>query len=67
MTGTATWMQMGGLGGLLMLAFAIGQVIPVTVGAASIVWLKNMQSVGRWRRAFEILGHLNGGRRLSAQ
>lgn len=43
-------------GGLLMLAFALGRVIPLAVGAVSIGWLENLQSVGRWRRAFETLG-----------
>lgn len=43
-------------GGLLMLAFAIGRVIPLAVGAVSIGWLENLHSVGRWRRGFEILG-----------
>ena len=43
-------------GGLLMLAFAIGRVIPLAVGAISIGWLENLQSVERWRRGFEIMG-----------
>jgi cytochrome c-type biogenesis protein len=43
-------------GGLLMLAFAIGRVIPLTVGAISIGWLENLQSVEHWRRGFEIMG-----------
>lgn len=43
-------------GGLLMFAFAIGRVIPLAIGAFSIGWLENLQSVERWRRAFEISG-----------
>lgn len=43
-------------GGLLMLAFAIGRVIPLAVGAISIGWLESLQAVERWRRTFEILG-----------
>ena len=43
-------------GGLLMLAFAIGRVIPLAIGAVSIGWLENLQSVEHWRRAFEITG-----------
>ena len=43
-------------GGLLMLAFAIGRVIPLAVGAVSIGWLENLQSVERFRRGFEISG-----------
>ncbi|MBL4608833.1 MAG: sulfite exporter TauE/SafE family protein [Pseudomonadales bacterium] len=45
-------------GGLLMLAFAIGRVIPLAIGAISISWLENLQSVERWRHAFEIMGGL---------
>jgi cytochrome c-type biogenesis protein len=43
-------------GGLLMLAFALGRVIPLAVGAVSIGWLENMQTLGQWRRGFEIVG-----------
>lgn len=43
-------------GGLLMFAFAIGRVIPLAIGAFSIGWLENLQSVERWCRAFEISG-----------
>lgn len=45
-------------GGLLMLAFAIGRVIPLVLGAISIGWLENLHALERWRRAFEILGGL---------
>ncbi|WP_372834399.1 cytochrome c biogenesis CcdA family protein [Pontibacterium sp.] len=45
-------------GGLLMLAFAIGRVIPLLVGAISIGWLESLLMVGRWRRTFETLGGL---------
>lgn len=43
-------------GGLLMLAFALGRVIPLAVGAVSIGWLENLQTIGHWRRAFEVAG-----------
>lgn len=43
-------------GGLLMLAFALGRVIPLAVGAVSIGWLENMQTLGHWRQGFEIVG-----------
>lgn len=43
-------------GGLLMLAFALGRVIPLAVGAVSIGWLENLQTLGHWRRGFEIVG-----------
>ncbi len=40
----------------LMLAFALGRVIPLAVGAASIGWLENLQTIGHLRRGFEIVG-----------
>lgn len=43
-------------GGLLMLAFALGRVIPLAMGAVSIGWLKNLKMIERWRRGFEIVG-----------
>lgn len=43
-------------GGPLMLAFALGRVIPLAVGTVSIGWLENMQTLGQWRRGFEIVG-----------
>jgi|GEM_PF-3742551 len=67
---TAAWMQMGGITGLgvstsirsviygelLMLAFSLGRVISLAVGAVSIGWLVNLQTIGHWRRGFAILG-----------
>lgn len=46
----------GFYGGLLMLAFALGRVIPLAVGAISIGWLENLKTIERWRRGFEIAG-----------
>ena len=43
-------------GGLLMLAFALGRVIPLAVGAVSIGWLENLKTIERWRPGFEIAG-----------
>ena len=43
-------------GGLLMLAFALGRVIPLAVGAISIGWLENLKTIECWRRGFEIAG-----------
>ena len=43
-------------GGLLMLAFALGRVIPLAVGAVSIGWLENLKTIERWRQGFEIAG-----------
>jgi len=31
-------------------------VIPLAIGAISIGWFENLQSVEHWRRAFEIMG-----------
>ena len=42
--------------GLLMLAFALGRVIPLAVGAVSIGWLENLKTIERWRPGFEIAG-----------
>ena len=46
----------GFYGGLLMLAFALGRVIPLAVGAISIGWLENLKTIECWRRGFEIAG-----------
>jgi cytochrome c-type biogenesis protein len=43
-------------GGLLMLAFALGRVLPLAIGAVSLGWLENLHGLARWRRAFEVLG-----------
>ena len=43
-------------GGLLMLAFALGRVIPLAVGAVSIGWLENLKMLERRRRGFEMTG-----------
>lgn len=43
-------------GGLLMLAFALGRVVPLAVGAVSICWLENLKTIERWRRGFEFAG-----------
>jgi cytochrome c-type biogenesis protein len=43
-------------GGLLMMAFALGRVVPLAVGAVSIGWLENLKTIERWRRGFEIAG-----------
>lgn len=40
----------------LLLAFALGRVVPVLLGAPAIGWLENVKSLGRYRRAFEIAG-----------
>jgi cytochrome c-type biogenesis protein len=44
------------LGLSLLLAFAVGRVIPVVLGAAAIGWLENLKPLGRYHRAFEIAG-----------
>tara|TARA_R110001599_G_C12272072_1_gene661602 strand:+ start:2784 stop:3455 length:672 start_codon:yes stop_codon:yes gene_type:complete len=43
-------------GGLLLLAFSLGRVIPLVAGAVSIGWLENLQTLDRWHRVPDILG-----------
>ena len=51
------WIGLGvSASGLLMLAFALGRVIPLAVGAVSIGWLENLKTIECWRRGFEIAG-----------
>lgn len=51
------WIGLGvSASGLLMLAFALGRVIPLAVGAVSIGWLENLKTIERWRPGFEIAG-----------
>ena len=45
--------------GLLMLAFALRRVVPLTVGAISIGWFENLKTIERWRRGFEIASGIN--------
>ncbi|MEX2352867.1 MAG: hypothetical protein WD709_01675 [Gammaproteobacteria bacterium] len=40
----------------VVLAYAIGRVIPLAIGAISIGWLENLQLAGGFRRAFEVSG-----------
>lgn len=40
----------------LLLAFALGRVVPVLLGAPAVGWLENVKPLGRYRRAFEIAG-----------
>lgn len=54
--GVSAWIGSGFYGGLLMLAFALGRVIPLAVGAISIGWLENLKTIECWRRGFEIAG-----------
>lgn len=43
-------------GVMLLLAFAIGRSIPVILGALAMGWLKGFKGLGRWQRAFDIVG-----------
>ncbi|MBN51080.1 MAG: cytochrome C biogenesis protein [Spongiibacteraceae bacterium] len=45
-------------GAALMLSFAIGRVIPLLIGAVSLGWLENLQSVEKWRSRIEQAGGL---------
>ena len=43
-------------GVVLLLAFALGRVVPVVLGAPAVAWLENAKPLGRYHRAFEIAG-----------
>lgn len=42
----------------LLLAFALGRVVPIIVGAVSLGWLESLAMFARWQRVFEIAGGL---------
>jgi len=44
------------LGVVLLLAFAIGRVIPLALGAVAVGWLENMHGLSPYRRIFETVG-----------
>ena len=44
------------LGVVLVLAFALGRVVPIALGAFAVGWLENLKSLSRFRRGFEIAG-----------
>jgi cytochrome c-type biogenesis protein len=46
------------LGVALLLAFALGRIIPVGIGAVAVGWLENLRGVAAYRRGFEVAGGL---------
>ncbi len=44
------------VGAVLLFAFAIGRAIPIVIGAITMGWLENLQSLTTYRKAFEVLG-----------
>lgn len=46
------------LGGILLLAFAVGRAVPIALGAFAVSWLENLKVLSRYRRGFEIAGGL---------
>jgi cytochrome c-type biogenesis protein len=45
-------------GVILLLAFALGRVVPIALGAFAVSWLENLKSLSRYRRGFEVGGGL---------
>ena len=46
------------LGVALLLAFALGRIIPVGIGAFAVGWLENLRGVAAYRLGFEVMGGL---------
>jgi cytochrome c-type biogenesis protein len=44
------------LGLALLLAFAMGRIIPVGIGAVAVGWLENLRGVAAYRRSFKVAG-----------
>jgi cytochrome c-type biogenesis protein len=42
-------------GATLLLAFALGRVIPIVLGAWAVGWLENLRVLAKYQRAFEIV------------
>lgn len=42
----------------LLLAFALGRIIPVGIGAVAVGWLENLRGVATYRHGFEVMGGL---------
>tara|TARA_R100001143_G_scaffold55055_1_gene51016 strand:+ start:286 stop:981 length:696 start_codon:yes stop_codon:yes gene_type:complete len=43
-------------GSLLLLAFAVGRVVPIIIGSVAIGWLQNLSGLARFQRVFELIG-----------
>jgi cytochrome c-type biogenesis protein len=46
------------LGGVMLLAFALGRAVPILLGAWAIGWLETLRGLGRIRRAFDVAAGL---------
>lgn len=44
------------LGGVLLLAFALGRAVPIAIGAWAMGWLENLKPMAKYSRLFEIVG-----------
>lgn len=42
----------------LLLAFALGRAVPILIGAVAIGWLESCKFLGRYQKAFEVVGGL---------
>ena len=40
----------------MLLAFAFGRAVPILIGAVTIAWLENFRILGRYQKAFEVVG-----------
>ena len=58
LTGVAVASGSALLGALLLLAFALGRVVPVAAGAWAVSWIKNRPALNTYRKGFEIAGGL---------
>ena len=58
LTGVAVTSGSGLLGALLLLAFALGRVVPVATGAWTVGWIKSHPTLNSYRKGFEIAGGL---------
>lgn len=43
-------------GTALLLAFAFGRAVPILIEAVTIAWLENFRILGRYQKAFEVVG-----------
>jgi len=58
LTGVAVASGSALLGALLLLAFALGRVVPVVSGAWAVGWIKNRPALNAYRKWFEVAGGL---------
>jgi cytochrome c-type biogenesis protein len=58
LTGVAVASGSALLGALLLLAFALGRIVPMAAGAWAVSWIKNRPALNTYRKGFEIAGGL---------